>query len=195
MRTSAWRMIAYALIVLLGALTALPNMLTPAQLSTIPDWLPKDQVTLGLDLRGGAHVALELDTKALVAARSQDLMRQARARLADADIRAASVRLDGNTTVVTLRSADQRIEAASALTRLSSETGDLEQRTVPPTELRLSYTDAGIARLTSLAVEQSLEIVRKRIDEMGLAEASVQRVGKDRIIVQLPGITGNTGID
>jgi SecD/SecF fusion protein len=188
-------MIAYALIVLLGALTALPNVLTTAQLSSLPDWLPKDQVVLGLDLRGGAHIALELDTKALVAARSQDLMRQARAALADMEIRPASVRLDGNTTVVTLRSADQRAAAATALGRLSAEAGDLDQRTVSPTELRLSYTELGIATLTSLAVEQSLEIVRKRIDELGLAEASVQRVGKDRIIVQLPGITGDTGID
>ncbi|NOT38986.1 MAG: protein translocase subunit SecD [Alphaproteobacteria bacterium] len=195
MRTSAWRMIAYALIVLLGALTALPNVLTPAQLATVPDWMPKSQVVLGLDLRGGAHIALELDTKALVAARSLDLMRQARATLADADIRPASIRLDGNTTVITLRAADQRDAASAAMARLSTEAGDLDRRTVSPTELRLSYADVGVATLTSLAVEQSLEIVRKRIDELGLAEASVQRVGKDRIIVQLPGITGDTGID
>ncbi|MFM9864613.1 MAG: protein translocase subunit SecD [Micropepsaceae bacterium] len=194
MRTSAWRMIAYALIVLLGALTALPNVLTPAQLAATPDWLPKDQVTLGLDLRGGAHIALELDTKALVAARSLDLMRQARATLADADIRPASIRLDGNTTVVTLRAADQRDAAAAALARLSSEAGDLDQKTIAPTELRLAYTETGINTLTSLAAEQSLEIVRKRIDELGLAEASVARVGKDRIIVQLPGINEQTDL-
>ncbi len=195
MRTSAWRMIAYALIVLVGALTALPNVLTPSQLASLPAWMSKDQVVLGLDLRGGAHIALELDTKALVAARSLDLMRQARAALADADIRPASVRLDGNTTVITLRAADQRDAAAKALARLSASEGDLNQRTISPTELRLAYTEVGIASLTSLAVEQSLEIVRKRIDELGLAEASVQRVGKERIVVQLPGITADTGID
>lgn len=195
MRTSAWRMIAYALIVLLGALTALPNVLTPTQLAAVPDWMPKDQVVLGLDLRGGAYIALELDTKALVAARSQDLMRQARAGLADADIRPASVRLEGNTTVISLRSPDQRDAAAKAMTRLSAESGDIDQQTPAPNEIRLKYTDVGISTLTGLAVDQSLEIVRKRIDELGLAEASVQRIGKDRIVVQLPGITEETGID
>lgn len=195
MRTSAWRMIVYVLIVLMGALTALPNILTPTQLSSLPTWMSKDQVVLGLDLRGGAHIALELDTKALVAARSQDLMRQARAALADADLRPASVRLDGNTTVIALRAADQRAAAAKVLARLSASEGDIDQRTISPTELRVAYTDVGIASLTSLAVEQSLEIVRKRIDELGLAEASVQRVGKERIVVQLPGITGDTGIE
>lgn len=194
MRTAAWRMIAYALIVLVGALTALPNVLTPSQLASLPAWMSKDQVVLGLDLRGGAHIALELDTKALVASRSLDLMRQARAALADADVRPASVRLDGNTTVITLRAADQRAAAAKALARLSALEGDLDQRTISPTELHLAYTDVGIASLTSLAVEQSLEIVRKRIDELGLAEASVQRVGKERIVVQLPGITAETDL-
>ena len=195
MRTSAWRMLAYALIVLLGVLTALPNVLTPDRLASLPDWLPKNQVVLGLDLRGGAHIALELDTKALVAARSQDLMRRARGALADAGVRPASVSLDGNTTVVTLRSADDRETADKALSRWSSEAGDLDQRAVTPTELRISYTDTGIATLTTLAVDQSLEIVRKRIDELGLAEASVQRIGKDRIVVQLPGITEDTRIE
>ncbi len=194
MRTSAWRMMTYALIVLMGALTALPNVLTPAQLGALPDWLPKHQVVLGLDLRGGAHIALELDTKALIAERSQDLMRQARAALADAGIRPAAVRLDGNTTVVALRSATERDTAAKALTGLSAEAGDIDQRAVSPTELRLAYTDTGIATLTALAADQSLEIVRKRIDELGLAEASVQRVGKDRIVVQLPGADGDTEI-
>ncbi len=66
MRTSAWRLLAYAIIILAGVATALPNLFTPQQLSALPDWLPKQQVALGLDLRGGAHLVLEVDAKALI---------------------------------------------------------------------------------------------------------------------------------
>ena len=117
MRTSAWRLVVYALIILAGVMTALPNLLTQRQLDALPDWLPKEQVTLGLDLRGGAHLVLEIDTQALANEGSAD-----------------------------------------------------------PN-----------ARLAS-AVEQSLEIVRMRLDESGLAEPSLQRVGANRILVQVPGV-------
>jgi SecD/SecF fusion protein len=187
-------MMAYALIVLMGAMTALPNLFTPAQLKILPDWFPKQQVVLGLDLRGGAHMALELDTKALVAGRSQDLMRQARTALKDADIRPVSVRLAGNTTIVTLRTPSDRAAASAALSQLAPEPGHLDLKSTTPTELKLTYAEAGVTALTSLAVEQSLEIVRRRIDELGLAEASLQRLGKDRIIVQLPGVTGEVDL-
>jgi len=195
MRTSAWRMIAYALIVLLGALTALPNVMTQTQLAALPDWLPKQQIVLGLDLRGGAHLALELDTKALITSRAEDLTRQAKSTLADANIRPTSVRLNGAATTVTLLAPEHRGTAAQALMRLSAEPGDLEVRTASPTELSLGYSQSGTASLVSLAVDQSLEILRRRIDELGLAEASVQRIGKERIVVQFPGVTDATTID
>ncbi|MBP6013563.1 MAG: protein translocase subunit SecD [Alphaproteobacteria bacterium] len=126
MRTSAWRLAVYAMIVVAGALTALPNFLSPQQLTQWPDWLPKQHVTLGLDLRGGMHLVLELDAQALI---------------------------------------KERVQARGGQAATKAE------------------SDAWVAA----ASEQSLEIVRVRIDELGLAEASVQRAGPDRIVVQLPG--------
>lgn len=58
MRTSVWRLVAYVLIILAGATMALPNVFTAQQLEGFPDWFPKQQVALGLDLRGGAHVLI-----------------------------------------------------------------------------------------------------------------------------------------
>ena len=58
---SRWKLCTYALIVLLGCAIAAPNLLTAGQLAALPDWLPRKQVTLGLDLRGGSHLVVEID--------------------------------------------------------------------------------------------------------------------------------------
>jgi len=196
MRTSAWRLIAYVLIILAGAATALPNLFTPQQLSHLPDWLPKQQVALGLDLRGGAHVMLEVDAKALVAERVQDLVRDARRALREAKIETQAVRRDGDAVVVTLDDAGRRGDAVRVLNAasvshvdaLGRSASEIEIKEITPKELRISLSKAGLnARLTR-AAEQSLEIIRIRIDETGMAEPTLQRVGLDRILVQLPGV-------
>jgi preprotein translocase subunit SecD len=78
MRTPRWVMACYAIIVLAGILAALPNLFTAQQLASMPGWGSKQQVTLGLDLRGGAHLVLELDEPALKTARLQSLVEEAR---------------------------------------------------------------------------------------------------------------------
>lgn len=188
MRTSAWRMLAYASIVLFGVLTALPNLLTPSQLGALPDWLPKQQLTLGLDLRGGAHVVLELDTKSLLAERMLDLMRQARVALKDAGIGARAVSRDGAAIVVMLNAAEQGAAARSILARLVDDPATLDIRSTG-LELRVTFSAAGKQALANAAAEQSLEIIRSRLDGSGLAEPALQRVGRDRLSIQIPGIT------
>jgi SecD/SecF fusion protein len=196
MRTPLWRLVAYVLIILAGAATAAPNLFTPQQLAALPDWLPKQQVSLGLDLRGGAHMVLEVDAKALVNERLQDLLRDARRVLREEKIRVQAVRRDGAVLSVVLEDAGQRADAIRALNGLSPGTTDalgqttseLEIVEATATELRVALSQAGINARVKAATEQSLEIVRLRIDETGLAEPTLQRVGSDRILVQLPGV-------
>ncbi len=196
MRTSVWRLVAYALIILAGAATALPNLFTPQQLETLPDWLPKQQVALGLDLRGGAHLMLEVDAKALVNERLQDLTRDARRVLREVKIGTNAVRRDGDALIVVLDDAAQRAEAVRVLNGLSSGKADalgqvvseIEIAETAPIELRVTLSQTGLNARITAAAEQSLEIIRLRIDETGLAEPTLQRVGRDRILVQLPGV-------
>ena len=61
MRTSRWLLATYAAVILFGMVTALPNLFPQSTLAQLPGWLPKQQVTLGLDLRGGSHLVLEVD--------------------------------------------------------------------------------------------------------------------------------------
>ena len=194
MRTSAWRLLVYATIVVAGILTALPNLLTPQQLAALPSWLPKQQLALGLDLRGGAHLVLEIDAKALIEERVESLAREARQALDEAKVEASVVR-DGLGVVVTLSAAGDRAKAMQALSAVPGvqaarfgEAAEVEVAAAGRGALRLTLTKAGIDARVAAAGEQSLEILQRRINGTGLAEPTLQRVGRDRILLQLPGV-------
>jgi SecD/SecF fusion protein len=196
MGTPRWLISFYVLLVLLGILAALPNAFTRDQLSALPNWFPKQQVTLGLDLRGGSHLVLEVDAKALIQERVQGLVGEATRELQQARIDTASIRRDGAAVVIVLKDVARSAEASRALYRMSttvgmaalgSQSSDLAIAATPA-DIRITLTDGGVRERVNAAVEQSLEIIRLRIDEAGLAEPTVQRVGADRILVQLPGL-------
>ena len=95
MRTPLWKLALYALAILAGVATALPNLFSPSQLAALPDWLPKNRVTLGLDLRGGSHLVLEVDARALLRERLQILADDTRSQLRDAKVPGATVEVAG----------------------------------------------------------------------------------------------------
>ena len=84
MRTPRWLLATYAAIILFGIVTALPNLFSQSTLAELPGWFPKHQVTLGLDLRGGSHLVLEVDSRALIQERVQGLVGEARRALREA---------------------------------------------------------------------------------------------------------------
>jgi SecD/SecF fusion protein len=61
---ASWKLVVYGLVIILGSFFALPSFLTPQQIAALPEWMPDKQVALGLDLRGGAHLVLEIDAEA-----------------------------------------------------------------------------------------------------------------------------------
>lgn len=203
MRSSRFVLASYVAIVLFGVAAALPNLLTPAQLDALPGWLPHQQVTLGLDLRGGSHLVLEVDADALVGNKLETMADDARQVLRDEGIGVTGVKRQGQSIVVTLARPDVATLASAerALRQVVSpaqpiafgEAGkDIDVRPEEDRLIRLTLTDAGVRARVNDAIEQSLEIVRQRVDEIGVAEPTVQRVGADRILVQLPGLQDPT---
>lgn len=192
MRNSPWVVASYAFIIIIGILVALPNVLPQSTLDRMPSWLPHDRVSLGLDLRGGSHLVLEVDRADLVNERLQNLLQDSRRVLRDNGIEPAGVRRAGDVITVTLRDPAQRGAAVTQLQTLANPVGlgtalDLDVRTPTDNTITLAYTEAGIDSHGSAAVEQSLEIIRQRVDQVGVAEPTIQRVGSDRVLVQLPG--------
>ena len=195
MRVSRAKLIAFVLLTLAVVLPTAFNFLTPAQVDMLPGWVSKARITLGLDLRGGSHLVLEVDSKAFVEERLQILADDMRNRLRDAKITRVRTQVgDGALTVIATDAAQQadllRI-ARELISTADANTGkpaSIAVDTQSPTQFRMTLTEAGIRDRISSAVEQSLEIVRHRIDEVGVAEPTIQRVGRDRILVQLPGV-------
>lgn len=200
MRTSKWAVYLYSFIILAGILIALPNLFTKEQLDKMPGWFPKSQVTLGLDLRGGSYLVLEVDAAALKKDRLRTLLDDARSKLRSERIQPQSIRVAGDAVLVNIPDADQRAKAVTALKTLISPVAtsgfgtpidDIDVNT-PGDQIRLSLTEAGFTYRLDAALQQSLEIIRQRVDQVGVAEPSIQRVGSDRIVVQLPGLQDPT---
>lgn len=184
-----WKAILVIAVCLLGVLYAAPNVLdrnTAAMLErTLPSWLPVRTVSLGLDLQGGSHLLLEVDVKAVLKERLNGLIDGARSELRQAQVGYTELAVDGDALAVTVREGMRADQARDILRKLDRE---LEITTGENGRLLARFTPQVIAERTKQAVEQSIEIVRRRIDETGTREPTIQRQGEDRILVQLPGI-------
>ncbi len=196
MHTPKWQIYFYSAIVLIGVALALPNIFTRDQLASMPDWLPKKQVTLGLDLRGGSHLVLEVDSKALMKERLQSMADDIAAKVRQEKISSVRAAPVGDSVMVTFRDPSRAQELRDIIrdvtqappTGMGPSQPDVDIEPGGATQLRVRFSEAGTARRVTAAVEQSLEVVRKRIDGAGVAEPTIQRVGGDRILVQLPGV-------
>jgi preprotein translocase subunit SecD/SecD/SecF fusion protein len=189
---SRWKVILVVLSVVFGVLFALPNMLTPAQRAALPGFLPSGTLNLGLDLRGGSYLLLEVDTEEMRAKRVTNLVEDARVALREDGIATRAIAQQERGALVTLANAAQQDAAFEALQQAAGAPGANGQpeRTVQRVgsdRLRFTFTDAVWNSMASQAVDQSIEVVRRRIDSLGTREPSITRQGADRIVVQAPG--------
>ncbi len=192
MKNSPYLVAMYLAIIVAGLLFALPNVLPASVLERWPGALPKQPVALGLDLRGGSHLVLEVDGSELRRERVRTLAEDARRLLREEDIVWRQVETGERSLTVTLRSPEQRDTAIDRLSTLSNPVGaarqDLALTRQGTDAIELRLTDEGLQQSVGRAVEQSLEVIRQRVDQVGVAEPTIQRVGADRILVQLPGL-------
>ncbi len=174
-------------VVVLGFIFAIPNFLPKTVLSQLPSGLREwfKPVTLGLDLQGGSYLLMEVDTKDLLKEKLITLADLTRSELRAKKIRFAGLDVDGETMRIRiLNSAD--VNAAREVIRSQEKEGlNIENQ---DSVLTVSYTSQAVEKMTAQAVEQSLEIVRRRIDEMGTKEPQIQAQGTNRIVIQLPGV-------
>ncbi len=157
--------------------------------ATTPQWLRAvgaSPMNLGLDLRGGVHFLLQVDMDAVVTSRMEAWAGNAKLTLRDAGVRYRSVEVDGTTITATF--ADQvAADAARAPLRRALENFAMKPASDSP-EVVLTLNDSALKEMQDYAVDQNRTALNKRVNELGVAEAVVQRQGSDRIVVQLPGI-------
>ncbi len=185
-----WKIILTLLLTLMGVAYSVPNLLSEQTRTTIatnmPGWFPQKAINLGLDLQGGSHLLLQVDTKTVLADRFEAMADAARAELRKANIGYTDLAITREGIALTLREvAKDRDEAYKILRGLETnsvvEIADDGRSTA-------SLNEQGVRDIQSQVIGQSIEIVRRRVDESGTREPVIQRQGADRIVVQLPGI-------
>jgi preprotein translocase subunit SecD len=175
---------------LLGMLLAVPNLFAaPAA------WMPWRTVHLGLDLRGGSYLLLEVDMKAVLKERLESLADGVRQALRGGQIfyQTLEAQPDQTRVMLRLRDASKTDAAVAALRPLISpdaSTGlpDMAIGSDPSGTVTLTLSATALAARATGAVDQSIEIVRRRIDETGVVDPQITRQGQSRIVVQLPGV-------
>lgn len=171
---------------LLGVLLCLPNLL-PAPAS----WLPWRQVRLGLDLRGGSYLLLEVDMAAVQKERLESIADGVRTTLRGkvTGFQPPLAQPAQGRVLVRMAAGAQQAEAVRLLREAATSTGTAEYQVgAEGGEISVTIPPAALRERANGAVLQSIEIVRRRIDETGVIDPQITRQGDSRIVVQLPGI-------
>ncbi|PIL21334.1 hypothetical protein P775_04920 [Puniceibacterium antarcticum] len=176
----------YAILLLLAVAMALPNFISTDMRDRLPSWISSDTVPLGLDLQGGAHLLLAVDRGDLASARLAELRQMLVAEMRAQNLPQAKIQLDG--TELTVPGTASLLSAVQATAH--GTPGVPSDFTVALTDgvLHLALTDAGLDRAATEAADGSLEVIRHRVDQVGVTEPVISRVGKDRVLVQMPGV-------
>ena len=196
-----WKATAILLTAFVVCLFAVPNFLPEKMVQAWPKWAQR-HVVLGLDLQGGSHILLEVDSNAVRKEKLEALRDDVRRVLRDARVGYTGLVVRGNSVEVRIREGsnfDQTLEKLRELSQplggiLGSSTGQrsLDVSTEPGSLVRLTLTDPAIIERIRQSVEQSIQIIERRVNELGTVEPLIQRQGTDRILVQVPGLQDPT---
>jgi preprotein translocase subunit SecD len=211
LRFSTTKIVATIATILIGLLLAVPSLFSPQQrqgfVQLMPGWLPSwvvptRAIVLGLDLQGGSHVLLEVDVPDLVRGRTglvnqlrDDVRRVLRENRGSVE---GGIQVTQRGVQVRITDPAERARILPKLRELSQpisnvilgQTGarNVEVNEQPDGLVQLTLTDQGINDRVRRAVDQAIEVLRRRVDALGTTEPNIQRQGADRILVQVPGL-------
>ena len=184
-----WQVIMILLVLLAGLVYASPNVLFSRdqanEMAESAGWVPHQQISLGLDLRGGVYLLTEVDLDYVFAEDRENLADDIRRELTRDGIAFSGLGDLGGTIGLTLENAEDADQAREAIAALRQ---GLQIESLDGGALRVSFTDAETRLRGNQILAQAIEVMRRRIDEMGTREASIQRHGDDRILIQVPGL-------
>jgi preprotein translocase subunit SecD len=189
---SRWKIILVLASAIFGLVFTLPNLLPDQILQTLPGWAPHDRLSLGLDLRGGSYLLMEVDTNALNKERLTNLTEDVRTKLRTAQIVFSDLALTGQTINVRITDPNQY---GAAIKLLSNQLGevipgigkDVNVAAQADQHIQISFVSQAAKVAAEDAVTQSIEKIRKRIDALGATNPSITRQGANRIVIEAPG--------
>ena len=194
-----WKALAIILTALVVCLCAVPNFFSEATVKTWPSWAQR-RLVLGLDLQGGSHLLLEVDANSVKKDKLDQVRDDVRRTLREARIGYTGLATRPDSVEVRVKDSDLQ-NALTKLRELSQPLGGLlgssGQRSLEVSDaggglIRLTVPPAAITDRVRQSVDQSIQIVERRVNELGTVEPLIQREGADRILVQVPGLQDPT---
>jgi protein-export membrane protein SecD len=206
LRFAPWRVASIVALVVAAILLVVPSFLSPATLTglqkSLPSFLPARAIVLGLDLQGGAHVLLEVDSPSVTKAQVEALRDDVRGKLREARISiAGGISMQPRGVQVRIADAAERDKALPLLEQLNQPIGNaiigasghtLDYNVTGDGAIQVTLTDAAINDKVRRAVSQSIEVLRRRVDALGTTEPNIQQQGTDRVLVEVPGLQDTT---
>ena len=191
LRFPLWKKLLIVGVLGWAILLALPNALPAHIRAELPTWLPHDTVNLGLDLQGGSHLVLQVDVETALHRAYENMEDEIRTALRE--------NLGGSR--IRYRNLGSTLEKGVTFTLLSQDDADAAFRAIRHAlgnsvlitkddngAFAVVYTAPELVQMRRHALEQTLEILRLRIDQFGVSEPIIQRQGDDRVIIELPGV-------
>jgi preprotein translocase subunit SecD len=191
-----WKALAIILTALVVCLCAIPNFFPEATVKGWPAWAQR-RLVLGLDLQGGSYLLLEVDSNYVKKEKLDQIRDDVRRTLRDAKIGYTGLAVRNDAVEVRISRDTDAPNALAKLRELSQPLGGLlgssGQRSVEVSDagsglIRITVPQAAITERIRQTIEQSIQIVERRVNQLGTVEPVIQRQGTDRILVQVPGL-------
>jgi len=194
MTLARWKVVLVLLATVLGLLFTLPNVLPASVRDGLPGFMPKSTLKLGLDLQGGSYLLYSVDTVALRNERLNNMTEDVRTTFRDKQIAFTDLAIVNGEIGVRITDPNQVTTALNDLRKtlgapLAGVPGgrDVNVSSRPDQRIGVAFVPEAFDAEASKAVEQNIEVIRRRIDKIGTKEPDIARQGKDRIVIAAAG--------
>ncbi len=191
MKISKLRFFSILTVVVMSVIIAIPTFVSEETRKNLPSFLQGDPISLGLDLKGGAYILLEADIDEVIKEKNsqiKDIVRKQLRGNREDDLKMipySNLMSSSNFTTVTIKDIDNVDDAISRIEKATQNEVTIDE---DGGKITIYYTDDIIKQIKSDVLNNSIEIVRRRVDSLGNKEPSIQKQGDNRIMVQLPGV-------
>jgi SecD/SecF fusion protein len=206
LRLATWKVASILALIACAALLIVPSFLSAGTVanfeSHLPSFIPVRPIVLGLDLQGGAHMLMEVDSASVIKAQVEALRDDVRGKLREGRISiSGGIAMQPRGIVVRIGDPAERQRALGLLQSLNTSVGgafsgatgrSLDVSDTSDGAIRVTLTDTAINEKIRRAVSQSIEVLNRRLNGSGTKETNVQQQGVDRILVEVPGLQDTT---
>ena len=180
MKKYSFKLISTIVIIFFSIFFALPSLFNLSD--NLPNWWGKNKLKLGLDLQGGSQLLLQVETEKAIQEKLATQTEDIRTELSEADIQPQELKLVNN--IIFVKVNDDEIKKLENIIKQNNQLEVDYDKGVA----KINFTEQFMREFQSSIILQSLEIIRKRVDEVGTNEPIIQVQGKQRVLVQLPGL-------